>query len=144
MSTTSVVDVDEVTKRLNVAQLRERAQAAVAEGRLTQAAVDAAEDHDEGEKFQLRRLVLEAAIGPDRMAALRAMKVKALKALAAEVGGDAARIEETVDARCAHTLCMNFREKKFHLNFGPFPKKTETVIIWRPLCPLLECPEILL
>ena len=80
MSTTaSVVDVDEVTKRLNVAQLRERAQAAVAEGRLTQAAVDAAEDHDEGEKFQLRRLVLEAAIGPDRMAALRAMKVKALK-----------------------------------------------------------------
>ena len=70
MSTASVVDVDEVTKRLNVAQLRERAQAAVAEGRLTQAAVDAAEDHDEGEKFQLRRLVLEASIGPDRMAAL--------------------------------------------------------------------------
>ena len=99
MSTTSaVVDVDEVTKRLNIRQLKERAQAAVAGGRLTQAAVDAADDHDEGEKFQLRRLVLEAAIGPDRMAALRAMKVKALKALAAEVGADTTRIENAAES----------------------------------------------
>ena len=92
-----MVSVDEVTN-LSVAQLRKRAQAAVAERRLTQAAVDAAEDHDEGVKFQLKRLVLEAAIGPERAAELRAMKVPTLRALAKEVEADEDKIKRSHEA----------------------------------------------
>lgn len=79
--------------RLTVVELRQKAQVAVAAGRLTQQAVDATPKHFNGEKSQLRRLLREAVLGLERMKQLRPFSVLQLENHARQLGVAADDIE---------------------------------------------------